>query len=77
MKGIDIGNIALHAGTKAVCIINRIAKKGNSRIVFGTDCNNNTFEGTPKEWRNILGHKKELHNFEDSIINNITISRGF
>ena len=77
MKGIDVGNIALHVGSNAVCIINRIDQKGNNKIVYGTDCNNNTFGGDPKEWKNIMGHKNELHDFEDSLINNIIASRGF
>ena len=77
MKGIDVGNIALHKNSKAVCVICRVDKKGNSTIIYGTDCNNHTFKGDIKEWKNILAHKSELHNFEDSIINNIVASRGF
>ncbi len=76
MKGIDIGNIALHCSSKTVCIISRIDKKGNNKIIYGTDSNNNTFMGGPKEWKNILEYKNELHDFEGSIINNIIASRG-
>ena len=74
MKSIDVGNILMHK-SNAVCVIFKTETDDNDVTYYGIDSNSNIHKGTLHEWKNILCNKRELHRFEDSVINNIIAGR--
>lgn len=75
MKSIDVGNILVH-NSNAVCVIFKMESNDDDITYYGIDSSNNIHKGTLHDWKNILCNKKELHCFEDSIVNNIIAGRG-
>ncbi len=74
MRGIKVGNIAVFRKT-SVCIISEVIRSVTPHIIVGIDCNNNIHEGTPDNWKTILGKNDKLKSFEEEIFDNIISSR--